>query len=620
MKRLVLILLVLLLLCGCEKAPAQESDPTTLPTGEPTEPVRSHSLYAPGHSIEQVTGGAVRAYPLEGTNCTGIAAMGDKLVLFHMEDSTRITLLSGDELTVEKEIDLGCIVFPDEPTVKVSENGICYYDMDDHSLVYLDTGLNELRRVLMPEDMLYNMLISEDCSTVYYTTEDSLRAWDVETNISRLIRQQACEEMYAFSLLLNDSMIQCYITPIEGASYCQFISTEDGQEFYTHEALYGIHSTGDRYSADLGEELIFGKAGESTMVLEPVGDYVEMIPVAKGEKAVIISNEENIWILDCYDLLTGARIATLSMELSLWSFAEGSDPNHTWFLAQADPASDVILCRWDMSAGDLKDPACYTDIRYTRDYPNIDGINACKEEAKRIGDLYGVEILLWNDVFTCSSPDYTFVEEYRVSIIEDALKALEAAMARYPEGFLATAAESTKSGTVRICLVELIQGDLEKGTLPDVAGLQYWLGTDAYIALSTYYPVEQNFHHEMFHVIDTHVHNSCVTYDEWDDLNPRGFEYDYDYVANLDRVDTTYLEGEYRAFIDFYSMSFPKEDRARLMEYAMLSSAEEYFNAPIMQDKLYQLCLGIRKAFNLRKYPEMLPWEQYLEKSLVPKN
>ena len=40
----------------------------------------------------------------------------------------------------------------------------------------------------------------------------------------------------------------------------------------------------------------------------------------------------------------------------------------------------------------------------------------------------------------------------------------------------------------------------------------------------------------------------------------------------------------------------------------------------IMQDKLYQLCLGIRKAFNLRKYPEMLPWEQYLEKSLVPKN
>ena len=66
-----------------------------------------------------------------------------------------------------------------------------------------------------------------------------------------------------------------------------------------------------------------------------------------------------------------------------------------------------------------------------------------------------------------------------------------------------------------------------------------------------------------------------------------------------------------------YSMSFPKEDRARIMEYAMMPGNEAYFKSSTMQSKLKTVCKGIREAFGLKKYAEPLPWEQYLKKPLV---
>ena len=60
-------------------------------------------------------------------------------------------------------------------------------------------------------------------------------------------------------------------------------------------------------------------------------------------------------------------------------------------------------------------------------------------------------------------------------------------------------------------------------------------------------------------------------------------------------------------------MSFPKEDRARIMEYAMLPGNEELFRPQLMQAKLKALCDGIREAYGLEKAEETFLWEQYLE-------
>ena len=130
--------------------------------------------------------------------------------------------------------------------------------------------------------------------------------------------------------------------------------------------------------------------------------------------------------------------------------------------------------------------------------------------------------------------------------------------------------------------------------------------------------LEQTLYHEVFHVIDSYVLSSCVLYDDWEDLNPRNFEYDFDYIQNQTREDYRYLEEGNQSFIDMYSMSYPGEDRARIMEFAMLAGSESYFSADTMQEKLTRLCEGIREAFELEDLTEILPWEIYLEEPLAP--
>ena len=139
----------------------------------------------------------------------------------------------------------------------------------------------------------------------------------------------------------------------------------------------------------------------------------------------------------------------------------------------------------------------------------------------------------------------------------------------------------------------------------------------AYIALSTIHASAGSFYHELCHVMDTRIFAHSNAYDQWEDLNPSGFSYDYDYVANATRNAGEYLRDAERCFIDTYSMSFPKEDRARILEYAMTEGNEHYFQSKTMQSKLRQLCIGIREGFGLKKSPDTFLWEQYLQESLA---
>lgn len=60
------------------------------------------------------------------------------------------------------------------------------------------------------------------------------------------------------------------------------------------------------------------------------------------------------------------------------------------------------------------------------------------------------------------------------------------------------------------------------------------------------------------------------------------------------------MQPDTRSFVDTYSMSYPKEDRARIFEYAMTAGNEPLFAASPLQYKLKMLCQGIREAFGLK--------------------
>ena len=68
----------------------------------------------------------------------------------------------------------------------------------------------------------------------------------------------------------------------------------------------------------------------------------------------------------------------------------------------------------------------------------------------------------------------------------------------------------------------------------------------------------------------------------------KNFSYDTRYTTTRSEEGRTFLTPESRYFVDLYSMCYPKEDRARLLEYAMAPGNESLFRPPMMQKKLQQ--------------------------------
>jgi hypothetical protein len=193
------------------------------------------------------------------------------------------------------------------------------------------------------------------------------------------------------------------------------------------------------------------------------------------------------------------------------------------------------------------------------------------------------------------------------------LAVLDKVLASYPGDMLKKIGKKSDNGKLTICLVRSVVESNELGVEAQEEGVFFRSGGNGYVLLTMGDGMERGAYHELFHAIDSYVMTQCNAYDFWSDLNPAGFDYDYSYITNDQRDGAEYLEEENRAFIDTYSMSFPMEDRARVMEYAMMEGNEAYFQSKTMQAKLKLLCQGIRTAFKMEKYEEPLLWEQYLK-------
>ena len=628
MKRQILIFLALaLLLCGCT---GNAPETTTSPTGDTqsvettTAPEPVSGLYDPDAAVTSLSGGALAAYPLEeGFEAIIPVEAGLLLVGNDYFGDTILYLFSVESGVITARKDLNTAVAWNTGVLTAAGERVCYFDKEDRSLVTLDGALSEVSRVVLPEEMEDTPLLSRDGVTVYYHTGRQIRALDIQTGISRLLRDHDGDLLGLEGLYREDTVMKIYTDDPEELIRTQYLSTENGETLHYGDDTVFLVADEDSFCAELGSgyasELVYGEIGGEVRLLDPPGTqlWCAWLPGMGG--MVHCSAGDGTWTMNYYDLDSGKRTASLTLpdSGSAQSLTEDTQGN-IWLLYTDADSGNQTLCRWELSKSAVGDDQIYTGRRFTAENPDAGGLAACQAEADRIGETYGVEILLWQDAMEILPEDYSFIPEYQVPAIGQSLETLEAALARFPEDFFRAAAENSDSGIIRISLVSAIRGSRERGTLGVNDGIQFWAGNDPYIALRTGENLEMSFYHQIFHVMETRVLGKTVIYDDWETLNPKGFAYDYDYYANQERKDSKYLEGDNRAFVDLYAMSYPKEDRARIMEYAMTEGNEEVFESLWMQRKLQRLCRGIRKAFGLTKYEEILPWEVYLEESLVP--
>lgn len=599
------LLVLVLLLSGCAREEPADETTEPGPTAPPTEPA---GYYAPESQVEEQTAGAVRYFPLDRSDVLGIASMGDDLLLFSGLERTTLTKLSGENLYVSDEAELDCSIYPGTGTVQVLPQGVSYFDYNTAEIVLLNTSLDEVGRVALPAEAVGPALMAPDRNTVYYTLDDEIRSLDAATGVHRLLRQFTYPYLNLDSLQFDGQVLRCTAESEDGIWLDVYISTETGGTLLEMEESVGLTTVADSYfmvhlSGDM-EELVFGTGDAEPQTL--TADYFDFLthPVLEMNGTVLSRTVDGALALDYFDLSTGRRTASVILPGGTVCAAV-ADPAESCVWLLTDDAGSYAIYRWSPEQTPVDDDQVYSGTYYGGEAPDQTYLEDCVNYAAQISDTYGVDILI-SDKALAAPSGYTFEPEYQAKIIYRELSRLELALSIFPEGFLREATGAQHRNALHICLVRGIEGEMEAG------GLQYWIGSDAYIALAAGDNLEQNLYHELAHVIDTRVMSVCAAFDQWNKLNPEGFDYDYDYAANAERTGGEYLEEGNEAFIDVYSMSFPKEDRARIMEYAIGEGNARYFQSETMQKKLELWCSGIREAFGLEESPETFLWEQYL--------
>lgn len=617
MKRWIIwAMLAAVLLTGCtgDGAAGTSSDQTVQTTAP------DPGLYIPDSDIQLQTDGAVRQYALGHEGFCTMDFMGaDVLLFFGQEGGVLVNRLTGDNCSVAASGTLPVGTYPNDTTVRVEGRMLAYYNAADNSVVYFNDFIRETGRRQLPHSISDQPVLGRDLYSAYYCVGAEMFAADLRAGFARLVRQYSTESPEVQQILFDDSLILCTVADTgEGREYA-FISSQTGASLGTDSTLGKVVSCNDNYllSRQDGtvEEILFGVKGNAPKLLLPKEEG-KLYPVITMNGAVVETQLENgSKQLSFYDLATGRRTSEVTIQslAQVVTLASDDSGSYVWIVA-SDGEENETLLRWDVSVSAIDDTTDYSRQRYTLENPDKEGLAQCQTLADDISKRYGIDVLLVDEI---KQPDgYTIQYEYQVKAIRQGLEGLDAVLSKFPEGFFAAMSSIGSKEGIHIGLVRSVTGQSQHGAA-EPEGLQYWLDGEAYVALTLGGDFEKAVLHEISHVLDTYIFTNSILYDEWYEVNPTGFRYDENYSDYLDHTESSYLSGKKRCFIDAYSMSFAKEDRARILEYAMTDGNEECFESTAMQNKLLRVCRAIRDAYDWKKDTRTFPWEQYLNESIA---
>ena len=591
MKKWLLLLLLPFVLAGCGNEPTA-TQPTTVPTEPP-------GLYDPGHVLTEVTYGAIQAFVPEDTGFHTALPMGKNLLL--AADGVLV-------LTEGHRLNPVLTVTQDYDQLYPLPNGVACWQKAEGRILFLNEMLRQISSLQLPADCEGEPFLTPDGKTLYYSSGPQIRAMDLKTGIIRPVFHSPEKQVTLTGILHDGAVLRC----VSGGETL-ILSAENGEILASGRDFESLVAEGGGFFVRLTDaqvpQLVFGTTeGEIGTVWNTEAGVLHPIP--ERNALLVLCSTADGYRIDKYDLLSGKREASVILPgvMEIWDLRVREDG--IWFFCDA---GGETLCRWNTANSAVEEDTVYTAPFYTREDPDLEGLAAVTKQANALAQRFGIRIVIGESVMAHMPGDYTFIPEHVVQVYEKNLTVLEQVLSRFPEGFFAEAMEP-RGGVLSLCLVRSIRGNGELGTLDQSQGIQFWDQEDGIVAVCLNDALEQSLYHMLMHVMESRIFAKVLTLDKWHTLNPQGFLYDNDYLSNLHRQDTQYLEGENRYFIDLFSMSFAREDRARIFEYASMPGNEALFASPAMQAKLKTLCEAIRKAFDLTKYQEPLPWEQYLTK------
>lgn len=603
MKQIMLFLMAILLLTGCAVRPLP--DETTEGSTAATQQTEPPELYVPNSTIEQLTGGAVRTYSLAMDNCIGLYTIGTN---FLVVGESELLVLSGDKgkVTAKLQIDENAPI----SVMDTAAIGIAYYLPNTRQVVILNPQLQSLAELQLPEDIVGTPLTSLARNEVYYSTGKEIRALHINTGISRLLRQQSTSTQVLLGAYFDGSVLSCQTVDDNNNAQVAYISSVTGQTLSYESGIFEMQTHGENYfihrlDGSL-QQSIFGTrngAPQCFLAPQPTGESLSGRAVLLAMNGVIDYVEAVDGLeLAFYDLKIGKCTARVKLPGIYSPLNFCSDDEYIWIMAEDGKEAGQTLFRWNVADTPVMDDTIHIGKLYTAEDPDVQGLAQCREQADALEKKYKITLTIWNDAVK-NTGSYKVTAEYHTEIISAMLNRMETALSRFPKNFL----KNTVDGkTIRIALVRSIEGGQP--------WVQFWKDGNCHIIISAAEDADRSLYQGVAYPIDSHVLGNSRDYDTWNQLNPEGFYYAYNYDVN---EKSEYLTGENQAFTDALAMSYPHEDRCRVFYHAMLENNADMFKSATMQEKLLRLCKGIREAYGLEKSTENYAWEQYLTKPLA---
>lgn len=358
----------------------------------------------------------------------------------------------------------------------------------------------------------------------------------------------------------------------------------------------------------------------------PSGKYPLVTMIANPQRLMVTTYDNNGRTTLAMYSLDGRFLSQtkLSEEIHsviyepVWSEADGG-----YFLIAINQEGKDRLLFWDMSI-----PTVGEDFTLVAEYEEDTNSNskvsqALLDRAAKLESKYGIKILL-GDQTEDSYGDYNMAHEMDEAYITEGLDALESALAKYPDGFM----KQLIYGEQRRLEFHLT-GAFTLKEYPDgkVNGFTYYIGlaqeaegeNRVIVDITMAGSIEQTLHHEIMHIIDNKLRfdanirkDAMYSEEDWNAFNPSKFSYVND---RFHLPDNIYSDGYGSYFIDVYSRTSAKEDRARIFEYAMIGADWAFSNAEARYEKLEYLCKCIRDAFDTEGWPAKTVWEKTLSRS-----
>ena len=605
------ILLLAVLLCGCVQETTAPPSSTAASSGGAVSDTNGPVVYVPESAVEQETEGAVRCYSLRHSGYYGAMMHDDALVLFRQENGAgELTLFNTEKMEQIFTVDLGEDSVHTMTQMQISQQGMAYFNRVTKEIVFLNPQFAETGRMRVGEGLLGDAWVSPDWKTAYYCTENGVTAMDLQTGIARLLREQTAFAQQVTGVFGDGKALRCEVEFTEGQKQIILIDTATGLILHENDGLETLITMGDDYFFVQNirgvRSLRFGSGAEH-QALWPKETTAQPVMLFDQHAMVMVQSTEEQTLLAYYDLTTGKRSASTTLPgiTRIWGMGGGAD-GQVWFFGNDTDGKERLYC-WDTQKNPAEDETVYTAPWYTRESPDEDGLAQIKEKAKELGDRFGIEILIWNEATATAPADQFFTEEHMTQLYEYYFAKLEDALSIFPKEVFS----KTSAKKLQIALLKEIAGEPAWGTLAQTDCLQFWKGDVPVVAVTLSDEFERNIQHGVYLYMESRILSKSSALYEWFRLNPSGFDYDNNYVTNLNRTDRTYVEGEKPYFIDLFSMSYAKEDRATIFEYACQPGNQELFETAVLKEKLRRICKGIREAYGLKKVETEFIWEQY---------